>query len=192
MITSLAQVIQTERDSTANKILNLFCIQPMIASDALNFFYENQVPPGAECRILIRILGISAWTLALFLSPSTCRVYFIDTLNYSDVGIFVGFTVPWWAGLSFAVLEELRWPTGAHTQALVCGLPGLLVEADDDSLLHPWDKRMTGSHKGCPKNQVLLVWGSNFTFSFLKCQIRLAYYSISSQSKWQDADTHFC
>lgn len=41
--------------------------------------------------------------------------------------------------MSLAVLEELRRPTGAHAQALVGRLPGLLVQADDDSLLHTWD-----------------------------------------------------
>lgn len=55
----------------------------------------------------------------------------------------MGFAVPGWAGLSFAVLEELRGPTGAHTQALVCCLPGLLVETDHHSLLHTWDKTHT-------------------------------------------------
>lgn len=66
------------------------------------------------------------------------------------------FTVPWWAGLSFAVLEELWWPSGAHTQALVCCLPGLLVEADDDGLLHTWDE----TTQLMPKNREVFLQGS--------------------------------
>ena len=46
--------------------------------------------------------------------------------------------VPGRAGLSPAVLQELRGPTGAHTQPLVCCLPGLLVQTDHHSLLHTW------------------------------------------------------
>lgn len=51
----------------------------------------------------------------------------------------MGFTVPWWARLGLAVLQELRGPTGAHAQVLVRHLAGLLVQADDHSLLHAWN-----------------------------------------------------
>ena len=68
----------------------------------------------------------------------------------------MGCAVPWWAGLSFAVLEELRGPSGAHTQALVRCLPGLLVEADDYGLLHTWDYKAQLT----PKNREVFVQGS--------------------------------
>ncbi|TNN83928.1 hypothetical protein EYF80_005799 [Liparis tanakae] len=55
--------------------------------------------------------------------------------------------------LSFAVLQELRRPAGAHTHALVRCLPGLLVQADDHSLLHTWDEAAASSHKGRRNNK---------------------------------------
>lgn len=51
----------------------------------------------------------------------------------------LGLTLPRRARLRSAVLEELWGATGAHAQALVCRLPGLLVQADDHGLLHAWN-----------------------------------------------------
>lgn len=54
------------------------------------------------------------------------------TIMRSELGVFI---VPGWAGLSFAVLEESWGSPRAHTQALVCCFSGLLVQADNHSLL---------------------------------------------------------
>lgn len=58
---------------------------------------------------------------------------------------FLSEAVPGWAGLSFAVLEELWGTAGAHTQALVCCLSGLLVQADDHGLLYTYDEIVTSN-----------------------------------------------
>lgn len=60
-----------------------------------------------------------------------------NKLKRSWFGRFL--SVPWWARLGSAVLKNLWRSTGAHTQALVCCLPGLLVQADHHRLLHAWN-----------------------------------------------------